>query len=493
MKSFSNKRLPSIRTRLILSVNGVLLLFVIVFLAFDYIREIDHQLAQKQIALTDEASTLLPGILSLKNADRHEVQAYINDVCGRMNDVESPLHHIAVELDGNVIQAHAHHRQSRSLFSAMKQAAQANDGRVRRADYDLVVGTQQQGPVAVFVSEDVSNLRNQVVSDVGFRMLGLLTMALIAIAIVNIVLVHMVSRPLDKLVDKVREVGQGEFNSAVDSFGTAELNFLSCEMNAMSAALEAADKERKSRLKKAHEIQQKLLPPNHREIPGMDVHCLYEPAEEVGGDYYDILSLGHNQWLICLADATDHGVPAAMSAAMLKMLLLQAIESKDQPDKMLEEMNERFMQVHPYGNFASIILVKIDMKDDQLVYANAGHDPAWLIYPDGNKFGLKATGTLLGILEDADFPARHLPLSPGCRLVISTDGITEASDGHGEMYGRDRLLKLLLTMINSDAQSVLDSIQQDVADVRGSGKQADDVTLLIMDYKANGQTNKEQE
>ena len=135
--------------------------------------------------------------------------------------------------------------------------------------------------------------------------------------------------------------------------------------------------------------------------------------------------------------------------------------------------------------------MRIDLKNDELEYANAGHDPAWLIFPNGQNVELLATGTLLGILEGANYPAKRFSLRSGCRLVISTDGITEASDGQGVMYGRKRLLDLLLAMLNSDAQSTFDALHRDVAKVCGSGKKADDVTLLIMDYKTENQSDNE--
>ena len=265
-------------------------------------------------------------------------------------------------------------------------------------------------------------------------MWALVLIGLIGAVIVNIVLVRMVSRPLNVLVTKVREVGTGNFSSTLGSFGSTELNFLSTEINAMSDALESSQRERKIRLNKARKIQENLLPQNHRDISGMEMGNLYVPAEEVGGDFYDVLPCGDDQWLICVADATDHGVPAAMSAAMLKTLLLQAMESTTSPSEMLAIMNGPFMKVHLDGDFASIILVYIDLTNQKLVYANAGHDPAWLVEPNGEVIELSATGTLLGIDCDAKWDDVEKRIGPGWRLAIATDGITETFSSNQESF-----------------------------------------------------------
>jgi sigma-B regulation protein RsbU (phosphoserine phosphatase) len=466
----------------VLAVNGVLLLLVGAFLVYDYSQELNDRFDEKKTALEEEAKTLLPGVVHLQPHGRETVQAYVDDVCGRMDDADSPRHHIVVEMDSELVQAHAHHRQSEELVIAMKSAVDNDRQRLRTANNDLVVGVHSQDGTTVLVSEDVADIRSQVLRDEIRRMWALVLIGLIGAVIVNIVMVRMVSRPLNKLVTKVREVGTGNFSSTLGTFGSTELNFLSTEINAMSDALESSQRERKIRLNKARKIQENLLPQNHRDTSGIQIGNLYVPAEEVGGDFYDVLPCGKDQWLICVADATDHGVPAAMSAAMLKTLLLQAMESTNSPGEMLAIMNGSFMQVHLDGDFASIILVYIDLTNQKLVYANAGHDPAWLIEPNGEAIELSATGTLLGIDCDAKWDDVENRIGPRWRLAIATDGITETFNSDQQVFGRDRLLSELLSIVDEDAQKTADEINQSVSLFRGDQLQADDVTLLILDF-----------
>ncbi len=475
-------RLRSIRFQLVLAVNGVLFLFVLGFLTFDYARQLGERLDDKKTALQEEAKTLLPGVLHLQGHGPETIQRYVDDVCGRMDDADSHSHHIAVELDGVLIQAHAHHRQSDELVEAMKRAADNDQQRIRTADHDLVVGVQQQGSAIVLVSEDVSGVRAQVFNDEMRRMLALVLMGLISAAVVNVVLVRVVSRPLQTLVDKVREVGEGTFSTTLETYGSDELNYLSAEINSMSDALEESERRRQVRLDKARDVQENLLPKNLGDITGIDIGRLYCPAEEVGGDFFDILSMGRNRWLVCMADATDHGVPAAMSAAMLKTLLLQAKGFSRSPGRMLAIMNSPFMRVHLYGDFASIILIHLDLEKHELTYANAGHDPAWLIEPGGKVSELEATGTLLGIDEESVWEEKMISFKEGWRLAIATDGITETFDVENLAFGKQRLLDDLLCSGDTPAQHTVDKIHEEVRKFRGSKPQLDDVTLLVLDF-----------
>lgn len=471
----------SIRFRLIVAVNSILFLFAVAFLVYDYGREINDRFDEKKTALEEEAKTLLPGILHLQPHGLQAIQTYVDDVCGRMENAESPNHHIAVDLHGTLIQAHAHHRQSDELVAAMKKAAENDQQRVRSAENDLVVGIQTQGNATVIVSENVSRIRSQVFSDVMRRMWSLALMGLVAATMVNLMLVRMVSRPLQSLVSKVREVGQGSFETQLASFGSAELDYLSAEINAMSDALKASERERKSRLDKARLIQENLLP-DDIEVPGVNVGMIYTPAEEVGGDYFDILPHGENGWLICIADATDHGVPAAMTAAMLKTLLLQTKELATSPAEILLQMNRTFMDVNLYGDFASIILLRLDLDTQHLTFANAGHDPAWLIESEGKVHELMATGTLLGIDEDTDWEDETIELSENCRLALSTDGITETFNSDENQFGKQRLLDLLLEHACLPASQTAKLIHENVNEFRGEQTQSDDVTLLLLDF-----------
>lgn len=135
----------SIRFQLVLAVNSVLVLFATTLLVFDYGQELSHRFEEKQTSLREEAKTLLPSVLHLRTHGLATVQTYVNDVCGRMEESDSPSHHIAVQVDGELIQAHSHLRASVNFVEAMKEAANSPQKRVQTQDNDLIVGAVSQG------------------------------------------------------------------------------------------------------------------------------------------------------------------------------------------------------------------------------------------------------------------------------------------------------------------------------------------------------------
>lgn len=470
----------SIRFRLLVSVNSVMLLMLIGFLVLDYRRELKTHIHDKQVSLEEEAKTLLPGVIHLVPHGQAALQNYVDDVCARMEDVDSPGHHIAVELDGKLIQAHAHHRASHDMGAAMKAAAASVNNQSQFNRQELVVGSQSELGTTVYVSENVGQLKSAVIAATLRRMSGLLFMAFVAAIIINLVLLRLISQPLSELVNQVRRIGRGQFEIGHREFGTSELDYLSSEISSMGKRLSDADKQRRNRLNKAREIQTNLLPKNF-DIPGMNVAFTYTPAEEVGGDYFDIQPHGENAWLICVADATGHGVPAAMSAAMLKTLLLQAKDLSDSPAEILSEMNRRFMEVNLCGDFATIIVLRIDFGTKKMSYANAGHDPAWLIDSSGKATELPATGTLLGIIEDDCWEEISMPLQEPLRLAISTDGITEAFNAEEQQFGRETLLDEIVNRIDKNVEESAEEVNEVLQQYRGDEEQLDDVTLLLID------------
>ena len=470
----------SIRFQLLLVVNSVMFLMLLGLLVFDYQRELSSHFREKQTSLKEEAKTLLPSILHLRTHGSDGVQAYLDDVCEAMGDTDSHSHHIAVELDGQLFQAQAHDCRKCEMGSTMKLATANSDWRFQIEGQEFLVGMESHGGISVLVAQDVSNVASTVFFDLMLRMSGLMLMGLVAALIMNFTLIRLVSQPLGELVKQVREIGSGNFDVHLNGFGNTELDFLSSEVKTMSTQLAASEQERKIRLNKARRIQENLLPDDIN-TAGLEISTIYWPAEEVGGDYFDILPHGENAWLICVADAMGHGVPAAMSAAMLKTLLLQSKDHSESPAELLREMNRVFMEVIPYGDFASIILLRIDLNTGHLVYANAGHDPAWLVDANSEVRELLATGTLLGIIENDSWEECELVLGEFSRLAISTDGITEAFNADDQQFGRGRLLDELVNSLGSLASESSAEIGRLVRQHRGEEKQTDDVTLLLID------------
>ncbi|HCS51018.1 SpoIIE family protein phosphatase [Rubinisphaera sp.] len=472
----------SIRFRLLSITSIVTFCFVIALVVLDYRREVQHHFTAKQSDLYEEAKTILPGIVHTREHGRVAVQNYIDDVCSRMDEQDSPSHHIAIQIDDEFYEAFTYSKEALPRLEPMNNASSMGDLKTHLGGNDeFLVGIYSDGNISVLVTEDVTALRSAIVGDELFRIAGIILMGIAAATIVHRTLIRLVSKPLDVLVEKVRAVGKGVYDNPIGEFGSLELNILSTEINYMSEALATSEVDRNSQLKKARKIQQNLLP-NGIEIPGVNIGKIYCPAEEVGGDYLDILPQGNNRWLVCVADATGHGVPAAMSSAMLKTLLLQINDGDKSPAMILREINKVFMQVHVFGDFASVVLLQLDMNAMTLTYTNAGHDPAWYIKSPTEIQELKPTGTLLGIHEDESWEEYTIQIDENSRFAVSTDGITETFNSEGREFGKERLLDSLLLHASSSVAETATLVHETVRDFRATEQQMDDVTLLLIEF-----------
>jgi serine phosphatase RsbU (regulator of sigma subunit) len=483
---------PTVRSRLLLAVNLPLAALLAVFLAYDYSRELGQRLDEKRIALEEEAKTMLPAVLQVRHHGAGSVQRYIDTVCGRMQDAESPGHHIAAELDGETFQAAAHHRASPEIMLAMRQAARSFSHRAPFGETELIVGSQQRDGATVYVSETLEDLRAAVMGDIVRRLVGFALSAMVVALVVNVVLVRIVSKPLDRLVGTVQQIGAGQLGTEAEPFSTAELDYLAGEINAMSNSLAAADRDRKAQMAKARDIQRNLLP-HDIAAPEINVAHVFEPADDVGGDYYDILPLDDGAWLFCVADVTGHGVPAAMTAAMLKTLLLQAAESLASPAEMLRLINQRFTAVSLAGDFATMALVRAVPRAGSLTYASAGHEPPWLAPLNGQPRELPSTGLILGIDAEAAWEDVTIDMAMGDRLLIVTDGVSETFNREGKMFGRERLGGVLGESRDLSVEQAAGRINEALKDFRGDAAQTDDVTLVLFEIATNPQVGSDKQ
>lgn len=489
----ARKPLPTIRQRLVVWVNSVLLIFAVGFLYVDYRVTLADRLMEKQVALKEEAKSILPAIRHLHPHGTETVQQFIDDICHSMESQESPRHHIGVQIDRQILISHAHDSPLQIELPQIIRNAEQQAGWLRIDSAEIAYGiasTEATGapsdrhPLAVVVYEDVQKVRRAVQKEIRRRLLGVVIIGLIGGVLVNWILWRLVNTPVRQLVQAVREIGKGAPVPHTKKPGTREFRFLADEIEAMERQLSRADRERRASLDRARIIQENLLPRDLDKITELNTSYVFHPAEAVGGDFFDLRNCGPGQWLICIADSAGHGVPAAMSSAMIKALLFEAEQSYLEPEVALEILNQQFMRVHPMGEFATVLLIHLDLQTRSLTYANAGHAPAWLFLPDGDKSGpvnLEATGFPLGIEESSRWNRRRFACPVGSRIVIGTDGITEAFSPEDEQFGKTRLLKVLLNCRNQSAEKTVRTVVDSVTDFRQGQKQLDDMTLAVID------------
>jgi len=438
------------------------------------------RLKEKRSDLEEEANILLPAVVQLHHHGVETVQHFIDTICGRMLSEKSPGHHVAAHLPGATLQANSHGRASPEMMATLERAADSPNHRVTFENTDMVVGIANGNGISIYVAETLTNVKLAVRAASMRRLAELVAVLFVAAAIVNMVLLRTVTNPIQRLVATVQQIGKGQFNIRQKSFRSAELNYLASEIDSMSESLAKVDRNRKSHMAKAREIQQHLLPKDFS-TPGLCIAHLFQPADEIGGDYYDILPLKDGAWLICVADVTGHGIPAAMSAAMLKTLVLQASESHTSPVELLDVVNRRFATISLLGDFVSMFLLRIEPQAGRIQYASAGHEPGWLISSNKNHHELPSTGLLLGIDQHAAWEEVTIETTVGDRLIVLTDGVSETFNPQGEMFGRRRLSRLLMECQELTTEQTVRRIDDALTVYRGEAPQHDDVTVVLID------------
>jgi sigma-B regulation protein RsbU (phosphoserine phosphatase) len=198
-----------------------------------------------------------------------------------------------------------------------------------------------------------------------------------------------------------------------------------------------------SDLKDAFEIQSSLLPRTIPQIAGVEISCAWQPARTVSGDYFDVLVLSDTRIAFCLADVSGKGMSAALITANLQATLRAFAPDEPSPARLCQRLNQALCASLPTGRFVTLVYGILDRRRMTLTYELAGHNPPILLRgPLNNQevILLQGTGPVLGILPIATFSDQTIHLQPGDRLLLSTDGVTEAFSPEGEEFGEDRLI-----------------------------------------------------
>jgi serine phosphatase RsbU (regulator of sigma subunit) len=231
----------------------------------------------------------------------------------------------------------------------------------------------------------------------------------------------------------------------------------------------------------AREVQTELMPRELPDIPGFHIAGAWHPARQVAGDLYKIFPLDEDRWGMMIGDVADKGTAAALHMAMMDSLILSGALRHPSPAAVLREVNQTVIrQWQSSGMFATVFLSVLDLKNQTLQYANAGHNPPILRRASGTIELLTKTGHALGLFDDLQMSETTITLAPGDAIVLYTDGVTEANDPqYNEMYGT----KHLTTAINTapcKASELITSIEADLNTFTQGAPQQDDVTLFVL-------------
>ena len=232
----------------------------------------------------------------------------------------------------------------------------------------------------------------------------------------------------------------------------------------------------------AHRIQRALLPRALPQLAGFRLAANWESARQVGGDFYDAFPLGDHSLLLVVADVMGKGVPAAIFATITRSLLRAMAVRSHHPAKLLRRLNELlYAELSSVGMFITAQLVFVDLRRRQMVAASAGHCPVLILSGDTVR-PLSVTGTPLGILPNATYRQQTVTLARPGGLLLYTDGVTEATNSAGEMFGHERLADWLRSRVPvpATAEALRNELAAELARFRGTAPLRDDQAFLLL-------------
>ena len=236
----------------------------------------------------------------------------------------------------------------------------------------------------------------------------------------------------------------------------------------------------------AMEVQQNLLPNTDPKIAGLDISGKSTYCDETGGDYYDFLEVGdsaNGKIGIVVGDVSDHGIPSALLMATVRAQIRQRCSASGNIDQVMVDVNRRLAQdVKESGRFMTLFYAEINRLKGIIRWVNAGHDPAMLFDPVKEKFEELNGGSnlALGVMEDSRYTEAQHKITSGQILVMATDGVWEARNTKGEMYGKDRLHQVIREHTSATAAEIQAAVFESVRRFRNNTPLEDDMTLVVV-------------
>jgi sigma-B regulation protein RsbU (phosphoserine phosphatase) len=241
------------------------------------------------------------------------------------------------------------------------------------------------------------------------------------------------------------------------------------------------NKRMQQELAMARKIQLSLLPKETPETKNLEISSFFNPADEVGGDYYEYFPLDNDQIGIVLADVSGHGASAALVMTMVKGILHSITHIFESTDKILSEMNSIISPIIPREMFVTMMFLVFDLKKRILRYSNAGHNPL-LLYDNRKKNCqmVELRGPALGLTKLSTYKEKTMKLNRGDLFLIYTDGVTEAFNKNGEMFEETKLVQAVEEVASENSENVIEHVKKKLQQFTNDAPQSDDVAMIAV-------------
>ncbi|MFQ6092338.1 MAG: PP2C family protein-serine/threonine phosphatase [bacterium] len=479
------------KLRLNAKITALVIFFIVATIAsvtyFYTIREMETKRAEMEDQMQRIARNIA-SIRLLETQDWSLYQDYIEQVPRTIEDIV----YIVVYDVQNELKAHALNTRLVDIEDIETLDEDARAGIVRQLDRGMVAEESQDDLERVSVDIRYGDLNLGSVT-VGFslikmreelaralqRNIALLSLYIAVGVTMSAFLSRRLTRPLEKLAGAMRKMSEGDLDQTVQIHSQDEIGDLARTFNLMTRGLREK-REMEKELALAQEIQLTLLPKRPPTIPGYDIAGMYVPSTQVGGDYYDYIPCGDGRLGIAIGDVTGHGTPAALLMSTLQAGLRAQVETTRSVSELMSRLNSMLCRSTTPETFATLFFGLLDTDQGHLRFSNAGHNyPVW-VNARGEIRHFEKGGLLLGMMENIQYQEDEVKLSPGDVVVFYTDGVTEADDASGDMFGEQRLEQIVKGDAWSSAEDLLRKIFREVEQFSGRTTYEDDITLVVL-------------
>jgi sigma-B regulation protein RsbU (phosphoserine phosphatase) len=296
--------------------------------------------------------------------------------------------------------------------------------------------------------------------------------------------------PVRHMEDAMAKVEKGDLTATVTVNSNDELGALGENFNQMTEGLKDRYRMRQS-LDLAKEVQQNLLPAKNPHFPGLDIAGISLYCDETGGDYYDFFDSSAaeaRRYGVVIGDVSDHGIASALLMASARAFLRQRSALSGSIADIVGDVNRQLIQdVEDTGRFLTLFYLQIDMTHRRLSWVRAGHEPALLYDPVSDRFEeLTGDGIALGVDDSRQFvESSRDHLNAGQIILLSTDGIWEARNPQGQMFGREVISEIIRQQVHANAAQIQDAILDALNRFQQGVAPDDDTTLVVVKVNAS--------
>jgi sigma-B regulation protein RsbU (phosphoserine phosphatase) len=294
-----------------------------------------------------------------------------------------------------------------------------------------------------------------------------------------------ITEPIKEILRVIKRIRKGQFDERVQVVSNDEIGYTGDVINEMTEGLKERDLMKRS-LELAMEVQQNLLPKENPRIKGLDIAGKSIYCDETGGDYYDFIKLNgnrHTNIAIVVGDVSGHGIPSALLMATARAFIRQRTHLPGELSQVISDVNRQIVRdVEESGQFMTLFYMIVDQDNRCLEWVRAGHDPGIFYDPVSGLFeDLAGPGLALGVDSEWNYVTnRKEVLKEGQIIVLGTDGIWEAQNPEGEMFGKEALCRIIRENADADANALLDVIIESLDHFRDGFHLQDDVTLIVV-------------